>query len=255
MMNVKRDVQEQFGRNAERYVTSTTHAKGEDLSLMVEWLEPKRSWKVLDIATGGGHVANQLAPHVKGVIVSDLTKSMLQAAASFLSLHENIEAVLADAEDLPFLDHSFDVVTCRIAAHHFPNPDRFVQEVGRVLKPGGAFVLIDNVSPEDKKKEDFYNHFEKKRDHSHQRALPISEWEMLLERSNLTIKKQSLRKKTLPFHEWVCRMVEDEQEREEIHQLMVGADQELRDYYQMKVEKDRLQSFSIDEWMVFGTKA
>ncbi|WP_242705663.1 class I SAM-dependent methyltransferase [Pontibacillus sp. ALD_SL1] len=253
-MNTKRNVQEQFGKHANRYVTSTTHATGEDLQKMVEWLQPQKIEKVLDIATGGGHVAHALAPHVKSIVVSDLTKPMLQAAANFLETHDNVDAVLADAEELPFLDESFDIVTCRIAAHHFPNPDRFIQEVARVLKAGGAFVLIDNVSSEHHKVADFYNTFEKKRDCSHQRALPISEWKTLMNHSHFQIQKQSLRKKTLPYHEWVSRMIEDEIEREEIHQMMVGAEQEIKEYFQMKVKENRLLSFAIDEWMVLCTK-
>ncbi|WP_036781257.1 class I SAM-dependent methyltransferase [Pontibacillus chungwhensis] len=253
-MNKKRNVQEQFGKHANRYVTSTTHAKSEDLPMMVEWLQPQKTEKVLDIATGGGHVAHTLAPHVKRVVVSDLTKPMLQAAVNFLETHDNIEAVVADAEELPFLDETFDIVICRIAAHHFPNPDRFIQEVGRVIKKGGAFVLIDNVSSEHREIADFYNSFEEKRDCSHQRALPISEWKALMNQFDLKIQKQSLRKKTLPYHEWVSRMIEDGNEREEIHQMMVGAEQEIKEYFQMEMKENRLLSFAIDEWMVLCTK-
>ncbi|GGD11491.1 class I SAM-dependent methyltransferase [Pontibacillus salipaludis] len=253
-MDTKRNVQEQFGKYANRYVTSTTHATGEDLPMMVDWLQPHKTDKVLDIATGGGHVARTLAPLVKSVVISDLTKPMLHAAATYLKAYENVDAVVADAEELPFLDESFDSVICRIAAHHFPNPERFIQEVARVLKKGGAFVLIDNVSSEHDEIADFYNNFEKKRDCSHQRALPISEWKSLMKHSLLQIQKQSLRKKTLPFNEWVSRMIDDEYEREEIHQMMVGADQEVKKYFEMKVEENRLMSFAIDEWMVLCTK-
>lgn len=78
---VKHAVQEQFGKNAQQYVESKTHAQGDDLQLLVQWLAPQTSWKVLDIATGGGHVARTLAPHVAQVVATDLTRPMLAAAA------------------------------------------------------------------------------------------------------------------------------------------------------------------------------
>lgn len=118
---IKETVKDQFARNAEKYVTSETHAKGDDLALMVEWMQPKGDWTVLDIATGGGHVTKHLSPHVAHIFATDLTREMLATAQRHLSRTcENVWYMVADAEELPFLDQTFDVVTCRIAAHHFP---------------------------------------------------------------------------------------------------------------------------------------
>jgi ubiquinone/menaquinone biosynthesis C-methylase UbiE len=153
---IKQKVQEQFGQHAQKYVTSTTHAKGSDLVLLKNWLHVDSSSIVLDIATGGGHVVKSLAPHVKQMFATDLTYEMLETAKGHLnSTSSNIFYVIADAESLPFLENTFDAVTCRIAPHHFPNPNVFVQEVSRVLKPGGKFLLIDNIAPEDKELDDF----------------------------------------------------------------------------------------------------
>ena len=52
------------------------------------------------------------------------------------------------AEALPFADASIDLVTCRIAPHHFDDVRKFVMESARVLRPGGLFGLVDNVSPD-----------------------------------------------------------------------------------------------------------
>ncbi len=73
-------VKEQFGRNAEKYVRSATHAQGRDLVQFIEWLQPQASQIALDVATGGGHTAKALAPHVKRVFATDLTPTMLATA-------------------------------------------------------------------------------------------------------------------------------------------------------------------------------
>ena len=57
----------------------------------------------------------------------------------------NVTFQVADAEALPFPDADFEIVTTRIAPHHFPNPQQYVREVARVLKPSGLFMLDDKV--------------------------------------------------------------------------------------------------------------
>ena len=139
-------VQQKFGAAAADYATSTVHAKGESLARLVELVGPQRHWRVLDVATGAGHTALALAPHVARVVASDITDEMLAEAAMLAAQRglANVETVHADAAALPFADQSFDLVTCRLAAHHFPDPAAFIAESWRVLKPGGIFALVDN---------------------------------------------------------------------------------------------------------------
>src|SRR5262245_46973910 len=182
-------VQQQFGAHAAAYATSAVHAKGASLGRLVELMRPKADWRALDIATGAGHTAAAFAPHVAHVIASDITEEMLGEAKKLAVAKSlgNMETAAADAEALPFADARFDLVTCRIAAHHFPDVGRFVTEVRRVLKPGGTFALVDNISPDDASTPGFteaelrdaafaYNSFEKLRDPSHGRCLGLAEW-------------------------------------------------------------------------------
>jgi ubiquinone/menaquinone biosynthesis C-methylase UbiE len=60
-------VQEQFGKNAAGYLTSTPHALGKSLERLVALTAPQKSWRALDVATGGGHVAYTFAPHVERI--------------------------------------------------------------------------------------------------------------------------------------------------------------------------------------------
>lgn len=215
-MTSKSLVQQQFGAFASAYVTSAVHAKGASLTRVVELVAPRKDWHALDVATGAGHMALAFAPHVARVVASDITPQMLAEAAKLAAKqgHVNVETAAADAEALPFADAAFDLVSCRIAPHHFGNVPRFIAEVTRVLKPGGTFALVDNIAPDADTTSGFgadelaaadiaYNLFEKIRDPSHGRALTAAAWRGLLANSGLTIAHQEIMDKSMPFAPWV----------------------------------------------------
>lgn len=212
-------VQQQFGANAANYLTSAVHAKGASLARLVELVKPGRDWVALDVATGAGHTAAAFAPHVARVVASDLTSEMLEQAEKLASQKgfSNMETAKADAESLPFPDGSFDLVTCRIAPHHFPDIAAFLSESYRVLKAGGTFALVDNVSPDAATTPGFskaelrdaaasYNAFEKNRDPSHGRALPTSEWLELIADTGFTLVHHEHAPKAMDFQSWVKTM-------------------------------------------------
>jgi ubiquinone/menaquinone biosynthesis C-methylase UbiE len=254
---VKQRVQEQFSRTAEQYVTSSSHAQGSDLSLMLEWIAPSPDWIALDIATGGGHVARTLSPHVHHVVATDLTPAMLSAAAGHLREKgcRNVTYVVADAENLPFLSESFDLVTCRIAAHHFPNPQLFVRETARVLRPGGHFLLIDNVAPNTQKLSEFMNRFEKMRDNSHMKCASTEEWLKWMREAGFTEVKSRLRKKRYDFPEWVKRAAKSPEQMEEVERFLINADQETAAYFAIETDGKRVVSLQVDEWMILCSPA
>ena len=132
-MNDNRElVKQRFGATAEKYVRSTDHSQGESLDRLVALVDPRPEWRALDIATGGGHTALALAPRVREVVATDLTAEMLAAAERFIRGQgaANVTFREADAMALPFGDAEFDLVTCRIAPHHFPDAAQFVREIG-----------------------------------------------------------------------------------------------------------------------------
>ena len=203
-MDNRESVRERFGRAASGYVSSPTHAAAEDLARIVAVSGAGRDAVVLDIATGGGHTAIAMAPHVARVLATDLTPAMLDSAREHAERRgaTNVDFAIADAEDLPFEDRSFDIVTCRIAAHHFPKPAAFVREVARVLRPGGTSVFQDQVVPEVATDAAIVEAFESTRDPSHARALPLSEWLSLLEEAGLTVASVDIVAKRHPFLDW-----------------------------------------------------
>jgi len=252
---VKAKVQQQFGENAKKYVESKTHSKGEDLQLLLEWAAPKESWTVLDIATGGGHVTKLLAPHVKQVFATDITVEMLKEARQFLEQYaSNVHFIVADAENLPFLDESFDLVTCRIAAHHFSNADEFIREAYRVLKPGGKLLLVDNVAPEEKVLDEFINKLEWLRDNSHVRCYTKSEWEIWMKQTGFTQRKSHVSRKRLEYQGWVQRTASSSKQISSVTKFMENAEKHVQEYFDFQKEADEITAFKLDEWIVMLEK-
>jgi ubiquinone/menaquinone biosynthesis C-methylase UbiE len=187
--NSKTVSQQRYTMFGQSYVTSKGHAEGEELDRLVELADPQPDWVMLDIATGGGHTALRLAPHVARVVATDITPEMLVRAEAFITGQGvgNIAFRRADAEDLPFDENSFDLVTCRIAPHHFPDCPRFVQEVSRVLKSGGLFLVQDHAMPEDEQAARYVDAFEKLRDPSHNRGFSETEWIEMFQAAGLAV--------------------------------------------------------------------
>lgn len=199
-------VRRQYATVGDAYVRSAGHASGSDLERMVQLSRPATTEVLLDVATGGGHVASVFAPHVATVIASDLTPAMLVHARAHLRELglDRVAYLIADAAAIPLRDESCDIVTCRIAPHHFPDPARFVAESSRVLRPAGRFVLVDSTVPEGEAAL-FFNRFEKLRDPSHVRSLSITEWEALIVNAGLTLTTAEPLRKRHDFDDWTTR--------------------------------------------------
>jgi ubiquinone/menaquinone biosynthesis C-methylase UbiE len=128
---------------------------------------------------------------------------MVKAEAQKRSL-SNLRTAYAKAEAMPFEDASFDLVTCRIAPHHFESIPDFLGEVRRVLKPNGLFALVDNVVP-DGSVGDYINAFERFRDPSHLRAWTMPEWRDALKKAHLAIGHEEQLYKKMEFKSWAGR--------------------------------------------------
>ncbi len=203
---IKAAVQREFGANASAYVTSATHAKGASLERLVALTAPQSDWAVLDIATGAGHTAFLFAPHVRQVWATDITPEMLEQVRRQVPERKagNVTVEIADAEQLPYDESTFDLVTCRIAPHHFAAPERFVREAARVLKPGGLLAVVDNIVPHGVAG-DYVNAFEKLRDPSHVRCLSMEEWESLFGEGSFVVEHAETLYKRVEFSTWAAR--------------------------------------------------
>jgi ubiquinone/menaquinone biosynthesis C-methylase UbiE len=259
-------VQQQFGANAANYVVSQVHAKGASLQGLIDAVKPQSDWRVLDVATGGGHTALAFAPHVAHVIASDLTEEMLEQVRKQVEQKglTNVQTARADAEDLPFGDGAFDLVTCRIAPHHFPDIPKFVSEVHRVLKNGGVFALVDNISPDSASTPGFsdeeleeaaetYNRFEKIRDPSHGRAWQPEEWSACIADAGFEIEHQEFLPKPMNFETWCKNMSVSDGKVPELEGMLRHASPAFAAYIRPEDRENGL-GFTLTELMVIARK-
>jgi ubiquinone/menaquinone biosynthesis C-methylase UbiE len=253
--DIKSRVRDQFAGAGDAYVKSVGHATGNDLQRMLEVTAPRADEVLLDLATGGGHVARVFAPHVRHVIASDLTPEILSHAEAYFRELEiaNFETLVADAEAIPLPDASVDIVTCRIAPHHFPDPRQFVEESARVLRRGGRFVLIDSTV-EPGAPGIFFNAFEKKRDPSHVRSLTLDEWLALIVDSGLTVNLHETFHKRHDFADWTSRSRMTPEDRADLEQIMLDAPEDVRAAHQAEIENGSLRAFVDTKTLFLATK-
>jgi len=201
-------VRRQFGAAATAYATSSVHASGPDLHALVEAARLTGAERVLDLGCGAGHTSLALASRAASVTAVDLTAEML-AVAEALAQERNLANMtfeLADVAALPFPAGSFDLVVSRYAAHHFAAPERALAETRRVLRPGGAFLLVDTVAPEDAALDTFFNTIELLRDDSHVRNWRGSEWVRMLQAAGFDATIRERFAIALDGASWVARM-------------------------------------------------
>ncbi|MBE2197977.1 MAG: class I SAM-dependent methyltransferase [Anaerolinea sp.] len=263
-MGLKQQVQAQFGANAAAYATSAVHAKGASLGRLVELVRPLPHWQVLDIATGAGHTAFTFAPHVAQVVAADLTAEMLGQTRQLAAAKElaNVTVCLADAEELPFAGARFDLVTCRIAPHHFPDIGRFLSESVRVLRPGGLLAVVDNVVPGSRlrgKKADllhaagqYVNAFEKLRDPSHNRCLSLDEWAAAFATANCPLQHQETAQKAMDFDWWATRMQTTPETTTRLRAMLMQAPAPVLAFLTPQVSGDRI-TFHLMEAILIGS--
>ncbi|HEX2172821.1 MAG TPA: methyltransferase domain-containing protein [Dehalococcoidia bacterium] len=200
-------VQDSFGPNAEKYVTSPSHANPAELQRLVDRVRP-RGGRFLDLATGAGHCGLAFAPHVDEVVLADLTPEMLAVAARQAADRglTNVSTREVDVAALPFDDGEFDYLSCRIAAHHFPDQPAAFAEMFRVLRPSGTLLFVDNVVPEDPEAADFINRYEVIRDPSHARCYSLAELTRQLAAAGFEVAETATRRKQMDLRAWTDRL-------------------------------------------------
>jgi len=185
---------------ADAYRTSPIHSHGEDLDLVVEWCEPAPGVTVLDVATGGGHVARRLREAGATVVTVDPAPGM-QADST------------APAEDLPFADASFDAVACRVAAHHFHDVLAAVKEMARVAKH--RVVICDNTFVSETSEE-----ADRTRDPSHVRNYSAPEWHSFFELAGLEVADERFMQRPLEIQPWLDRTQTPPDAQQRVRELL-----------------------------------
>ena len=189
---------DRWSTHAEAYRESEAHREGPDLDLLVEWSEGART--VLDVATGGGHVARRLREVGLDVVSCDRAPGMQPD-------------VICQAEDLPFADGSFDVVACRIAAHHFADVRAAVSEMDRVS--ADRVLVVDNLYLGEAVEE-----AERLRDPTHVRCYSEEEWQELFAGAGLRVVAVERFPKGIELEPWLERAGCTGEEAERVRGLL-----------------------------------
>jgi SAM-dependent methyltransferase len=174
-----------WDERAQAYRDSETHRAGADLDALVAWCDPGPGVAMLDVATGGGHVADRLRALGCEVTTSDAAAGM-------------DPDVVCPAEALAFPDGSFDAVACRIAAHHFADPARAVAEMARVSR---RLVVIEDTLFTDPRVEEA----ERLRDPTHVRSYTEDEWRGFVAAAGLRVTDCAVFDKRHPLEPWLAR--------------------------------------------------
>ncbi len=247
---LKDSVQNQFNQAASNYSTSPIHAAGADLQIMVKIAQLSGHEQLLDAGSGTGHTALTFAPHVAQVIAYDLAESMLMQGSQLAAQRgiTNIDFRQGDVEQLPFEDASFDVVTTRLSAHHWPNPLTALREFRRVLRPNGRLLISDIVSSSDFIVDTHFQAIELLRDPSHVRDHTIGQWLDMLDQSGFQSDVPHTWEVYIDFTSWIRRINTPAQHEAMIRTLLAEAPSEVRSA--LKVQPD--SSFTMQAALLRG---
>lgn len=224
-----------FDESAQRYLISSDHKKGDDLEIVKNYFTDLYFERMLDVATGAGHFTKVF--NVENKFAIDLSFNMTKTALKEYGL---TAVVVGLASEIPFRDETFDIIGCRIALHHFVNPKMFFDEVFRVLKSGGYFVLIDSIVDID---DAFLNVLEYLRDNSHIRSYTVKEIinfnsdDFRLEYFVNIYKKHD-------FKEWVSRLEGTDHEIALVKENFLKLPYKIKNELKLEIKGDEIISYT-----------
>jgi ubiquinone/menaquinone biosynthesis C-methylase UbiE len=241
-------VAEQFGSQAEAYLRSAVHSRGEDLAELARIVGPRPQALAAYLGFGGGHVSFLLAPLVQKIVGYDLSEAMaatVRAEAARRGL-DNVDARQGAVERIECPDAAFDIVASRYSAHHWPDVAAGLRQARRILKPGGLAVFMDVFSPGEPLLDTWLQGLELLRDPSHVRDYSLSEWRTMLEAAGFRPAAASRYRLRLEFSSWVKRMNTPQLYVEAIRSLQQRAGADVVKHFE--IEPDG--SFTIDTMLM-----
>jgi ubiquinone/menaquinone biosynthesis C-methylase UbiE len=159
-------LRDEFAHQADSFARSPGMSLGETLGVLVELVpeDPEAGW--VETACGPGLIARSMAPRVGSVVGIDLTPTMVEKARADATEAgvENVSFQLGDATALDLPDDSLDGAITRFSLHHIPAPIRVLEEMLRVVKPGGYVIVSDFVTDDDGESAAWQEQIERLRD-------------------------------------------------------------------------------------------
>ena len=177
---------QRFDSIASNYKTSEVHRSSPTLDRLRAILPPAQS--VCDVASGAGHTGLAFAATASRLVAVDATPNML-AQFRELAAERGVagEAVAAFAEAIPLPSGSFDLVVCRLAAHHFTDVQRAISEMARLARPGAHVAVIDLEGHPDPALDALNHDIELLHDPTHVRSYTATRWREMFAASGLMV--------------------------------------------------------------------
>jgi len=239
---VQKAARDQFEKQSDRYGKSHILANIDDVAGALCKVNFPALSTALDVATGGGHTAVFLAGLGLTVTAADISPAMLENTRKLAQeMGISLTTSQHEAEKFPYASDSFDLVTCRVAAHHFSDRAAFLSETHRVLKPGGHFLLIDGSVPDNEPEAEAWIHqVEKLRDPSHGRFLSPSAWSALCEKHGLKVLQCATTPLKQPDLEWYFETAGTSiQNRKDVRALVNAAPDSARRVFHIAEEEGK----------------
>ncbi len=200
-------IRDEFTHQADSFARSPVPNMAETLGSVVKMVPPDPEARWLETACGPAIVGRAIAARVGRVHGVDLTLAMVEKAGSEAvgAGVENIGFSLGDATALAFEDASFDGAVNRFSLHHIPAPQRVLEEMARVVRPGGWIVVANHLTDADGDAAAWHEEIERLRDPSHWACLTRERLLAVGEAAGLKLDEEQVIPLDLDFDEWLVR--------------------------------------------------
>ncbi|MDW3194575.1 MAG: methyltransferase domain-containing protein [Cytophagales bacterium] len=229
---------DQFNKQAERYANWSMVTSDQKLKTYFNYCKIKPHDTLLDVACGPGDFAIYSATMIAqsaGVDISDNEIEIGRSISEKMGL-KNVSFDRADVENLPHADHSFSVVTCRYAFHHFINAEVVFKEMIRCCQPQGKIGIVDITSYEDPEVNQFFERFDKLVDVSHNKTRDKHFFNQLFIDHKVQKTNEIMMNVDLNVQEYIDHAVQSEENKLEIQDLLSAGlkNEKLKNFLFMK---------------------
>ena len=231
------DAKEQFNNQAKFYSSSKTFSAGESLDILSNLFNKKKFESGLDIGTGAGFAAFELSKSCQKVEATDISEGMINEAKKIMKERKinNLNFNICSAEELKYNDNESDIVTCRTAAHHFLDVEKFCSEVHRVLKDEGEFIIVDTITSDQIKLNNWHQEVELIRDKSHIKNLSLIEWKNILKMSKFSFLDIIQSRVTMNLNDWMERSGTSDKDKKILKDKFQNSDEKIKSFFGIKI--------------------
>lgn len=182
-------VNSRFDGIADNYRVSGIHSDSPSLHWLAERAASLNPQHVADLACGAGHAAAAAAKTSVTVSGIDPSPRMLSHFSSLVSasMSAEVNTIEAFAENIPLPSGSFDLIVCRLAAHHFHDIGAALREARRLLQEGGSLLMVDLQGYDDDHLDRLNHQIEVLHDPTHIRSYTLDRWTLQLEHAGFRI--------------------------------------------------------------------